>query len=265
MSLLAQVKNGKEQLPPRLLLYGWEGVGKSTCGNTAPAPVFIDAEAGLSQIDCARFPQAKTFDDVYAAVEELRTVEHSFKTVVLDTADAIERLIHNGICQRYGVNSIEKAAGGYGKAYTEAARDFERLLAVLDALRRERGMVVIFIAHAKVEKFFDPDEGGEYDRYSPRLHKTACALLKEWSDAVLFATRKMVIKKLDENRNVVAPVGAGGGARVLKTEAGPACVAKNRYGMAPEIPMHWSGIVGAIMKASAATVAPNPATDRREA
>ncbi len=115
-------------------------------------------------------------------------------------------------------------------------------------------MVVIFIAHAKVEKFFDPEEG-EYDRYSPRLHKTACAILKEWSDAVLFATRKMIIKKLDEHRNAATPVGAGGGARVLKTEAGPACVAKKRYGMAPESPRSWTGIVEAITKTKAAAPA----------
>ena len=246
MSLLSQVQRGKEQLPPRLLIYGWEGVGKSTCGNTAPAPIFIDAEAGLSQIDCARFPQAKSIDDVFAAVEELRTADHEYRTVVLDTADAIERLLHASICQRYGVKSIEKAAGGYGKGYVEAAHEFERLLHALDALRLEKGMVVIFIAHAKVEKFFDPDEGGDYDRYSPRLHKTAGALLKEWSDAVLFATRKMVIQRRDDNRSVATPVGAGGGQRVLKTESGPACVAKNRYGMASEISMNWGAIVEAI-------------------
>jgi hypothetical protein len=252
MSLLSQVQRGKEQLPPRLLIYGWEGVGKSTCGNTAPAPIFIDAEDGLAQIDCARFPRAKTIDDVFTAVEELRTADHTFRTVVLDTADAIERMIHTLICQRYGVKSIEKAAGGYGKGYVEAAHEFERLLTALEILRREKGMVIIFVAHAKVEKFFDPDEGGDYDRYSPRLHKTAGALLKEWSDAVLFATRKMIIQRRDDNRSVATPVGAGGGARVLKTEAGPACVAKNRYGMAPEIPMNWAAIVEAITKTQVA-------------
>ena len=236
MSLLSQVQRGKEHLPPRLMVYGHEGVGKSTLGNSAPSAIFIDAEAGLAQIDCARFPHAKTIDDVFAAVDELRKADHKFKTVVLDTADAIERLIHTSVCQRYGVKSIEKAGGGYGKGYVEAANDFERLLAALDALRLEKGMVIIFIAHAKVEKFFDPDAGADYDRYSPRLHKTACALLKEWSDAVLFATRKMIIQKRDDDRNVATPVGAGGGARVLKTETDPACVAKNRYGMTAKSP-----------------------------
>ena len=102
MSLLSQVKNGKEHLPPRLLLYGWEGVGKSTCGNTAPAPIFIDAEAGLAQIDCARFPQAKSFDDVIAAVEELRTAPHSFKTVVLDNGVLLRHFFDGGT-DRYPV------------------------------------------------------------------------------------------------------------------------------------------------------------------
>ncbi|MCL2001736.1 MAG: ATP-binding protein, partial [Planctomycetes bacterium] len=253
MSLLSKVTTGKQALPPRLTVYGSEGVGKSTLGNNAPSPIFIDAEGGLGEIDCARFPLAKTSDEVFAALAELRSADHPYRTIIVDTADAVERLFHADVCKRYGVNSIEKSAGGFGKGYVESAMLFERMFGALDALRLEKGMVVIIVAHAKVEKYYDP-EAGEFDRYSPRLHKTACAILKEWSDAVLFATRRMRIER-DGDRTQAKPIGAGAGERIIKTEGGPACVAKNRYNMPIEIPLAWDAVCEAITK-SQAPVAP---------
>ena len=157
------------------------------------------------------------------------------------------------------MTTIEKASGGYGKGYQEAGLLFEKLLAELELLRIEKRMVIIILAHAKVEKFADPLEG-EYDRYSPRLHKTACAVMKEWSDAVLFATRKMRVERDDNDRGSAKPIGKGGGDRILKTEGGPACVAKNRYGMPPEIPLSWDAIYAAIAKSqqNPAPLAPEP-------
>jgi len=92
MSLLEQIHRGKEPLPPRITLYGPEGVGKSTCGSGAPGAVFIDVEGGLGEIECARFPRVKTIEDVFAALTELRSTPHDFKSVVIDTADALERV-----------------------------------------------------------------------------------------------------------------------------------------------------------------------------
>jgi hypothetical protein len=248
MSLLAKVTSGKQALPPRLMVFGQEGVGKSTLGNSAPGAVFIDAESGLGEINCARFPRAVCGKDIMDALVELRTANHPYQTVVLDTADAIERLFHADVCAKYGVSTIEKAAGGYGKGYGEAAAMVEKMLAALDTLRLERNMIVIILAHAKVEKFADPVEGVEYDRYSPRLHKTAAALINEWSDAVLFATRRMRIERNDKDRASAKPIGAGGGDRILRTEGGPACLAKNRYGMPPEIPLSWTAVCDAITR-----------------
>jgi hypothetical protein len=112
-------------------------------------------------------------------------------------------------------------------------------------------MVVLLIAHAKVERFEDP-ETSAYDRYSPRLHKHAAALVTEWCDAVLFATRRFTTRSEDagfgRQRAIAAPIGASGGERILRTVGGPTCVAKNRYRLAPELPLSWdalfAGIVG---------------------
>jgi hypothetical protein len=116
-------------------------------------------------------------------------------------------------------------------------------------LRNTRGMVVLLIAHAKVEKFEDP-EASPYDRYSPRLHKHAAALVSEWCDAVLFATRKFRTQTEDagfnRKRTIAHAIGKDGGEHVLRTVGGPSCVAKNRYGITEELPLSWTAFVAAL-------------------
>jgi hypothetical protein len=188
MSLLARVERGRAAKPPRILVYGTEGVGKSTFASQAPRPIFVQTEDGLDEIPCDKFPLAATFDDVVAALTELHTQQHDYETVVIDSLDWLERLVWDKLCGQYGVNSIEKVDGGYAWGYTHALSYWREIIDHLNVLRVSRGMVVLLIAHSKVEKFEDP-EWSPYDRYSPRLHKHAAALICEWCVAVRFATR----------------------------------------------------------------------------
>ncbi len=121
------------------------------------ASIFIQTEDGLSEIDCHSFPLAESYDDVIAALSALYGEEHDYRTVVIDSADWLERLIWDEVCDQYGVKSIEKADGGYAKGYTHALTQWREVLTGLDALRVERDMAVIIIAHAKIEKFEDPE------------------------------------------------------------------------------------------------------------
>jgi hypothetical protein len=232
-----------------VLIYGTPGIGKTTFGSQAPRPVFLPTEDGLDEIDCAKFPLATTLDEVLAALAELRTQPHEYETVVLDSLDWLERLIWDRVCSDYGVKNIEKADGGYARGYTHALTHWREVLAELDLLRIRRGMVILLIAHAKIERFEDP-EASPYDRYSPRLHKHACALVTEWCDAVLFATRKFRTASEDagfgRKRTTAHAIGKDGGERILRTVGGPSCVAKNRYGLTEELPLSWASFVDAL-------------------
>jgi len=249
MTLLSRIQHGRTRMPPRILTYGTEGIGKSTLASQSPSPVFIATEDGLDEIDCARFPLATTFEEVISALTDLRTNEHEFETVVIDSLDWLERLVWDKLCAQYGVNSIEKVDGGYARGYTHALTYWREVLDHLNALRTKKGMVVMLLAHAKVERFEDP-ESSPYDRYSPRLHKHAGALICEWSDAVLFATRKMRTQTEDAGFNRVRTtahaIGKDGGERVLRCIGGPSCIAKNRYQLPQELPLSWAAIMAAM-------------------
>ncbi len=246
MSLLQKIERGRTSKPPRVLLYGVEGIGKSTFGAQAPKPIFIQTEDGLDEIECDKFPLAKTFDQVIDALTDLRTLDHEYESVVVDSLDWLERLIWDKLCSQYNVNSIEKVDGGYAKGYTHALSMWREFLNNLNALRNDRGMVIVLIAHSKVERFEDP-ESSPYDRYSPRLHKHAGALVSEWCDAVLFATRKMRTQSeesgFNRKRTTAHAIGRDGGERIIRSYGSPSCVAKNRYGISEELPLSWSEFV----------------------
>jgi len=255
-SLMTQIKKGRNPKPRRVMLYGTHGIGKSTFGAMAENPIFIPTEDGLGDIECESFPLAKSLGDVMAALESLYSGEHGYRTVVIDSLDWLERLIWNEVCEDEQVESIEKI--GYAKGYTFAIEKWRMVLGALDALRGDRGMTVVVIAHAKIEKFENP-ETVPYDRYSPRLHKLASALVQEWADEVLFATYKVLTVKVDEGFNKAKHNGVGTGERIIRTVERPAHVAKNRLNLPEELPLDYR-VFAAHVAGTRGDAAPIPTT-----
>lgn len=229
---LSAVKRGVIQAPTRVVLYGVEGIGKSTFGANAPEPIFLGAEDGTSQLDVSRFAEPRTWEDVLAAIGTLSTETHEYRTLVVDTLDWIEPLVWAHVCAQGGKKSIEDY--GYGKGYVAAGDEWRVFLARLDALREARKMNVILLAHSWIKPFKDPDSDG-FDRYEMKLHKTAAGKVKEWADAVLFARYETyAVAKEGRTRGVST------GARVIHTEYRAAWDAKNRYHLPEVISLDWA-------------------------
>lgn len=237
MKLLEQVKSGRSPAPRRTMLYGTHGIGKSTFASMADKPVFIQTEDGLGEIDCAKFPLTTTFEDGLKALSELYTEKHSYRTVVVDSLDWLERLIWADVCRKRNVESIEDI--GYAKGYTFALTQWRQFLEGLSALRLDKGMTVVLIAHARIERFENP-ETETYDRYVPRLHKLASAVVQEWCDEILFASYKVHTKQTEEGFNRKRAQGIGTGERIIRTTERPAHVAKNRLNLPDELALEWN-------------------------
>lgn len=231
---LATIRRGPAAEPPRILIYGVQGVGKSTFCNGAPNPIFICTEDGLGNIDAASFPLCRTFQDVLTHLNTLLTEEHDFQTVVIDSLDWLEPMLWKAVAQQEGKASIEDF--GYGKGYVIALDAWAYFIELLERLRREKGMIVILTAHADVKRFEDPDKG-TYNRYNIKLHTRAGEKMMEAVDCVFFANYQVVIKTEDVGFNQKKNRAMGNGQRLVMTQERPAYVAKNRYNLPDSIPL----------------------------
>lgn len=238
---LASLKRSSDRKPPRLLVYGTHGIGKTTLAANAPAPVFIQTEE--SEVDCPTFGLLKSYDAVMEALAALYSEPHDFQTVALDSLDWLEPLIWRETCRRNKWGSIEDA--GFGKGYLAAIEVWREVLDGFGALRDEKGMGVILLAHAEIRRFDSP-ETEPYDRYQIKLHTRASALVQEHVDCVLFANYRVSTVKTDLGFNKKAVRGVGGGDRLLFTQERPAFLAKNRYGMPDSLPLDWPSLAATL-------------------
>ena len=228
----------KRNVPPRILIYGPQGIGKSTFISKSMNPVLIQTEDGLGSLDIPAYPLARSYADVMASITELATVDHNFNTVAVDSADWLEPLIWKQVALEAGKKSIEDI--GYGKGYVLALDLWREYIGALNYLRDEKNMTVIQTAHANIKRFDNP-ETESYDRYEIKLHKAASALMLEHSDIVMFANYYISVAKEDGGFNKKRKIAVGGRDRILYTEERPAAIAKNRYGLPEEIPFDKDG------------------------
>jgi GTPase SAR1 family protein len=212
---------GKVAKPQRVVIYGPEGIGKTTLAAAFPEPVFLDTEGGTVHLNVTRFAQPQTWDDVLSLVAQLGQSEHTFKTLVVDTADWLERLLIEHICRKARKDGIEDF--GYGQGYTYLAEEFSRFLQSLEALR-SRGMHLVMVAHSTIRKFEQPDAVGAYDRYELKLSKKCAPLLKEWCDLLLFVNYFTKVTEKDGRAKAV-----GGKERRIHTSHTASYDAKNRH------------------------------------
>jgi len=245
---LKSISRDPVMAPPRIIVYGPHKIGKTTFGAGAPSPIVISTEEGIGRLDVPHFPVLTEYAQVIEALGALYQEEHEYATVVVDSADWLEPIVWREICRRKGWQDVESP--GYGKGYLAALDVWREVLAGANALRAERGMCVVFLAHAEIKRFDAPDTD-PFDRYQIKLQPRAAALLEEWADAVLFANYRTYVQKTDVGFNKSVTRGVGVGERLLFTEERPAFKAGNRYSLPPELPLSWAAFQAALGGAEA--------------
>jgi len=234
MTSIADISEVTATLPPRILVHGQEGVGKTWLAARFPRPVFLQTEDGVpAGLRLQSFGLLSSYGEVRDALAALGSEPHDFRTVVLDSLDKLEGLVWADVCASNGWPSIE--APGYGRGYVIADRWWRDLLAGLDWLRRERGLSVVLLAHSAIETVNDP-RAPAYTSYQLRLHKRARGLVQDEMDAIFFLATDVHVVSEDLGFAKKRNRADGSASRFLFCEGRPAFIAKSRFELPSKIP-----------------------------
>jgi len=248
---MLKITDGKIKRAQKVVIYGSEGIGKSTFAAQFPNPLFIDTEGGTSHMDVRRIEKPANWDELLAVLNEVAVTSGVCGSLVIDTADWAEQLAVAHVCTKYKKSGLEDF--GYGKGYTYLAEEFMGFFTVLDRIVAA-GINVVITAHAKMRKFEQPDEMGAYDRWEMKLSKQVAPLFKEWCDMLLFLNYQTYVITT-ENKATKAQ----GGKRVIYTSHHPCWDAKNRHELPDVMDLEYRNIAHIFEDAPTAPTVPEEA------
>ena len=254
---MIKVSRGIVPRAKKVVVYGPEGIGKSTFAAQFPDAIIIDVEGSTASMDVARL-EPKSWSELLSNVKDITAglVDVPCRTLVIDTADWAETLCAASVCAQKHWDSL--SSPGYGTGYRVAWEEYGKLMnALSDAC--DKGINVVITAHAAMRKFEQPDEAGSYDRWEMKLQNSPkaniAAMVKEWADMVLFINYKTIVADKDKQGKGKAQ----GGRRVMYTEHHPCWDAKNRYGLPAMMDFSYEGIRQIIEGQTAPQSAPQTA------
>ena len=226
----------------KAVLYGQEGVGKSSLAANIPGIVFIDCEGSTTKMNVRRLPAPTSWQMLCDEVDFVHqnAAAKGYQAVAIDTFDWAESLALQSLCAEHNVKGIE--GFNYGKGWQYESELIARFLENTDKLIKA-GIHVILICHAISRKMTLPEEIDEFDHWELKLgNKTTnkiAPLLKEWSDMTLFLAFKTQIMAADDKGKVHKATSV---QRVMYATKSAWWDAKNRFGLPDMMPLDYGAI-----------------------
>lgn len=240
-SFLPIVK-GKRMTPIKGIIYGHNGVGKSTFASHSKNPIFLDLEGNIDHLSVDKQP-LRSFEEVEEFLKGLIAETHDYATVVIDSIDKVEALARIYIEQMYK-SAPQKLE--YGRLYVYTADLFTSILNKLDILRDQKKMNVILISHAAIKRCENPLYKS-YDKFELRVHERVASVVCDWAHFILFAVNDLSFEQGEDlGFNKTRERVRTNDRRLLYTTGNTAYVAKNVYDLPRTMPIDWNTFITAV-------------------
>lgn len=236
-------------VPPIIIIHGPPGIGKTTFAAEAPNPIFLPTEESLTSLDVPRFGGEagilRSYAEVMQALELLANQEHDFKTVVIDSLDWLETLVHEQVCAVNRWKSVEDP--GYGKGFNVVSETIMSAdTGIIPAIRflRRRGMAIIMTAHTRIKEVKSA-ESDSYMKSVLKMHDKFAEKFIEASDLVLYASQPVntTAAKAGDKTGAGPKRAVKTDRRILRAHPSPAYVSKTRFGSMPEeMDLSWASV-----------------------
>jgi hypothetical protein len=242
---LKNISKGKIACAPRIVIWGFDGVGKTAFAAGAPDPFFLDANKGSHEHDVRRLA-IDTWDDAKECIGLVESGAIKCKTFVLDDLSTLEAMSKASLFQG---TTMAKWEGGYGKGQDFLVSEWRALIGMLERIWKQ-GIGIIIVAHATVKHFDDPTGPG-FDRFEIAATQNLAGMVRQWVDHVLFC-REEVVTAGDKNSPKRATTT---GVRWLYTQRKPAYDAKSRGStlLPDRLPLSWKEFDTALKNDAART------------
>lgn len=245
MNLKDSIVMGGEPTGNRLVLYSDTKAGKTTTASQAPSPIFLGTDDGHRKLKVAGLDVPPTWE---VFLEQMLMVSEEgpgagYRTLVVDTLNGVADLCSEFVCRtQFGGRWADQKNGflawGGHSGWAAVSEEMKRLFPMMDKLV-DHGWWVLLLAHQKVEKLSDPIEG-DYDRFSPSLHRNVWSRFSAWADVILRISFDAGFEEdKSGKRRVICD-----GRRMLRCSATSAEVAGCRagYELPATMPLAWSEI-----------------------